>query len=317
MIKEKAIATSTVADQARAMLRDERPAEAVRLMRANLMERLGTAEEYTLLGTALAQLGETEAALHALEEAVVIDPSDAVAHCNRGQLYLQQSRRPEALEAFELALAVRPGYTAAATAAAELRQQGVPSRLSQNWQPPRVYPLAATPRTPRPLAPTTLSERSHGVWDRLLAAPTPAVEPASMARPRSLTLLIILLYVGATFSLINGLFELLMGGLIGSAGPRAVAADDASATAVVLGTAVFVTALSVARLVIGNYLWYGYSWARPAMMGVLAVGMFPPFLALCQTPALYEMIRGIGGLLLPLVFIGVLSLSDVKEYCTC
>jgi len=79
---------------------------------------------------------------------------------------------------------------------------------------------------------------------------------------------------------------------------------------------VFVTALSAALLVIGNYLWYGYSWARPAMIGVLGAGVFPPFLTLCRVPGLSEMLPAIGGLLLPLVFIGVLSFHDVKEYCT-
>jgi tetratricopeptide (TPR) repeat protein len=315
MIAEKDIATCTAADQTRDLLRSQRPAEAVRLMRGTLMERLGTAEEYSLLGMALAQSGESAAALHALDQAVGVDPSDAVAHFHRGQLYLQEGRRREALEAFEHALAMRPRYAAAAAAAAKLRQQGVPSPLAQNRQPHRVYRRTATPCVQRLAAPTAVTDQSCGGWNSILAEPVPEVEHPSMARPRSLTVLIILTYAGATFGLIGSLLELLTGGLIGLAGPRALGADDASATALILGTAVFVMALSAARLVIGNYLWYGFPWARHAMMGVLAVGMFPPFLTLCQASGLYEAAAGIGGLLLSLIFLVALNLNSVKEYC--
>jgi tetratricopeptide (TPR) repeat protein len=317
MIAERDIATCTVADQTRALLRDQRPAEAARLMRATLMERPGTAEEYSLLGMALAQSGETAAALNALDEAVEVDPSDAVAHFNRGQIHLQEGRKCEALEAFERALAVRPRYAAAAAAAADLRQQGVPSRLSQHWQPPKLYPLTATPYVPGLAMPGAATDPSSRGWDRVLAQPALAIAQPSTARPRSLTVVILLIYVGATFSLTCALFDLLTGALIGLTGSPAPATGDASATAMILGTALFVTALSATQLVIGNYLWYGYAWARPALVGALAVGMFPPFVTLCRAPELYEAAQAIVGLLFPLILIGVLRLNSVKEYCEC
>lgn len=313
MVEEKEIATGTAADQARALLRDQRVAEAVRLMRATLMERSGTAEEYGLLSTALAQSGDTAAALHALEEAVVVDPSDAIAHYNRGQLYLQEGRQRDALESFEQALAVRPRYFAAATAAAKLREQGVLSPSAQQWQPPRLSPLAMPPSL-RGLAGPSATGAAGG-WSSILAEPVSGVERPLPTRPPSLTLLILLIYAGATFSLIGGLYELLTAALSAATGSHAPSAGDPFGMALALGTAVLVTGVSAAQLVIGNYLWYGVAWARSAMTGALALHLIPPLLALCQASDLAATVSGIGRLLLPVAFIAVLHLRSTREYC--
>jgi cytochrome c-type biogenesis protein CcmH/NrfG len=90
MIEERGAPAENAADEARLLLRNQRPAEAARLMRASLADRPGTAGEQMLLGVALAQTGERTEALAALERAVLLDPDDAAAHFNLGQLYRQK-----------------------------------------------------------------------------------------------------------------------------------------------------------------------------------------------------------------------------------
>lgn len=111
------------ADQARELLHRNQPMEAAQLLREHLAGRTGSTAEQMLLGVALAQTGEVDAAIQALEQAVRLAPEHAAAHFNLGQVYLQAERPHDALRAFDRGLELRPDHAAAVAAAAELRGQ--------------------------------------------------------------------------------------------------------------------------------------------------------------------------------------------------
>src|SRR5262245_29148851 len=122
MSEEKASSVERSArEEARGLLQQDRAAEAARVMRGYLSRHEGTASDLVQLGVALAQWGEGLAAIPPLEQAVAMEPNNAAAHFNLGQVYRQGGRQREALAAFERALQLRPDYPAAARAAAELR----------------------------------------------------------------------------------------------------------------------------------------------------------------------------------------------------
>jgi hypothetical protein len=123
MSAETMSAGSSVTEEARALLQQNRPADAASLLEEYLKTTAGTATDYMLLGVALTQSGQGMMALQALEQAVELDPANAAAHLNLGHAYRQFGRRSDALAAFERALQLRPDYPAAARAAAELRRQ--------------------------------------------------------------------------------------------------------------------------------------------------------------------------------------------------
>lgn len=111
-----------IAREARALLAQNQPAEAARLLRLHLQQHAGTAAEYTLLGAALCDSGEGLMALETFEHAVTMEPENAVAHYNLGEAYREFGRDQEALVEWERALQLRPEYPAAARALADLRR---------------------------------------------------------------------------------------------------------------------------------------------------------------------------------------------------
>src|SRR5438034_6186982 len=120
-------AERSASEEARGLLQQNRAAEAARVMRGYLSSHTGKAADLVLLGVALAQSGEGLAAIQPLEQAVGMEPNNAVAQFNLGQVYRQGGRQREALAAFERALQLRPDYPAAARAAAELRAAAAPA----------------------------------------------------------------------------------------------------------------------------------------------------------------------------------------------
>src|SRR5438046_1392723 len=99
--------------QARALLRQKQPAEAVAAIRRRLAHAPGTAVEYSLLGVALAELGDVEHALSALNQAAKMNPNDAAIAYNLGLLYRKSGQVAAAATCFEHALSMRPDYDAA------------------------------------------------------------------------------------------------------------------------------------------------------------------------------------------------------------
>ena len=63
--------------QARALLQQKQPAEAVAVIRRHLAYAPGTAVDYALLGVALAEVGDVEHAISALDQAAKMNPGDA------------------------------------------------------------------------------------------------------------------------------------------------------------------------------------------------------------------------------------------------
>ena len=99
--------------QARALLRQRQPAEAVAVIRRRLAYAPGTAVEYSILGVALAESGDIEHALSALNQAAKMNPGDAAIAYNLGLLYRKAGQNAEAATCFEHALKLRPDYDAA------------------------------------------------------------------------------------------------------------------------------------------------------------------------------------------------------------
>lgn len=321
MIEHRSGSTQTATRDARALLRENRPADAVALVQALLAVRMGTAEDYMLLGIALAQAGDTAGAVEALEHAVVIDGGDPAAHFNLGQVYRQIGRNRDALRVFERACSLRPDYHAAITAAAELRGRSAPLSGGLTWQSPTVTPptvpdVVAPPRVHRLTAPPPAREWNPGGWPNAIASPVAPAEPEPVPRPQGLTVLLVLTFIGATIGLVSGLIAIVTGGLLGSGGPGAAGSGSVPASGALLGLGILALVESVARLSVGWVLWQGYRWARLAMMGIIGVGILLSFVTLFQASDPYATGRGFGGLLLPLIFLTVLNQDAVKEYCT-
>jgi tetratricopeptide (TPR) repeat protein len=130
MLDEISGSTRNAADEARVLLAQELPAEAVRILRAHLAGRRGAATEYALLGVALARCGDLTAAAQALERAVARDRRNAAYYLSLGQVYLLQQRAREAMAAVERALRLRPGNSAGTEAAEESRRASIPVSIA-------------------------------------------------------------------------------------------------------------------------------------------------------------------------------------------
>jgi hypothetical protein len=109
--------------QARELLQQKRPQEAIQVIRRHLSFAPATSVDYLLLGVALAESGEGLQATGILEQAEQMNPREATIPYKLGLLYRQAGRAQEAVAAFERALAVRPDYEAARQALEHLRQQ--------------------------------------------------------------------------------------------------------------------------------------------------------------------------------------------------
>ncbi|MBX9774937.1 MAG: tetratricopeptide repeat protein [Xanthobacteraceae bacterium] len=68
-----------------------------------------SARAYVLLGRALAELGDAEAALASFDSAITLDGADAGAHGNRGDVLARLGRLEEAIESYRRAIAIEPG----------------------------------------------------------------------------------------------------------------------------------------------------------------------------------------------------------------
>src|SRR5205807_1292448 len=82
------------------------------------------AVDYALLGVALAETGDVEHAISALDQAAKMNPSDAAVAYNLGLLYRKAGRDPEAATCLQHALSLRPDYDAARRALEAVRQAG-------------------------------------------------------------------------------------------------------------------------------------------------------------------------------------------------
>jgi cytochrome c-type biogenesis protein CcmH/NrfG len=132
--------------EARGLLERHQSSEAAQLLRLHLQQHAGTAAEYMLLGVALAESGEGLMALETLEQAVALEPKNAVAHFNLGQAYHQFARNREALCEWERALQLRPSYPAATRAIAEIHRQSAAvenDSSAENPSPDEMIALAS------------------------------------------------------------------------------------------------------------------------------------------------------------------------------
>src|SRR4051812_904294 len=84
-----------VTTRARRFLQEGQAAEAAQLLESYLRRNGGTADEFMLLGIALHQAGQGLAGLQALEQAVELEPGNAAAHMNLGQVYRDFGRHPQ------------------------------------------------------------------------------------------------------------------------------------------------------------------------------------------------------------------------------
>src|SRR5436309_8279142 len=155
-----------VISEARALLGQNQPAEAARILRLHLQRNPGTATDYMLLGVALSQSGQGLLALQALEQAVAMEPGNATAHYNLGQAYREFGRHREALAELERALQLRPDYPAAARAAGELRERLAPPPSS--GPPPLGAPAPGIAAPAPPLGQPWLSVETEPVDERPL-----------------------------------------------------------------------------------------------------------------------------------------------------
>src|SRR5436305_1098180 len=99
--------------RAREFLRQKQPSEAVEAIRHRLGFAPGTALDYELLGVALAQAGDNEHAITALEQAEKMNSHEATIPYDLGLVYRRAGRAHDAIAAFQRALALRPDYEGA------------------------------------------------------------------------------------------------------------------------------------------------------------------------------------------------------------
>ncbi|MBD3763618.1 MAG: sulfotransferase [Rhodobacterales bacterium] len=100
-------------DQLLGLMRAGRPAQAVPVARGLIARHPRTAELSNILGGALAQTGEVEAALAAFRRAVTIDPGYAEAWDNLGRTLLDLGRLDEARAALARAVTAAPALVTA------------------------------------------------------------------------------------------------------------------------------------------------------------------------------------------------------------
>jgi tetratricopeptide (TPR) repeat protein len=111
--------------QARELLEQKQPQEAIQVIRRHLSFAPATSTDYEFLAVALAQSGERQPAIEAMEQASKMDSHDAAIAYNLGLLYRQAGREQDAVTAFERAVGLRPDYAAAREALEQLQQQGL------------------------------------------------------------------------------------------------------------------------------------------------------------------------------------------------
>ena len=99
--------------QARDFLRQKQPGEAAAAIRHHLAYAHGSSLDYELLGVALAQAGEYEHAMSALEQAEKMNSHEASIPYDLGLVYRKAGMVEAAVEAFQRALALKPDYEAA------------------------------------------------------------------------------------------------------------------------------------------------------------------------------------------------------------
>lgn len=92
------------------LMENGRYAEAVAPLQKLTQKRQEWSGPYTNLGIAYAHLGQNEAALQALEQAVRANPSNAAAHNQLGMLYREAGRFDAARAAYQAALKANPNY---------------------------------------------------------------------------------------------------------------------------------------------------------------------------------------------------------------
>jgi tetratricopeptide (TPR) repeat protein len=99
--------------RAKECLRQKQPSEAAAAIRHRLNFCPGTALDYELLGVALAQAGDNEHAVAALEQAEKMNSHEATIPYDLGLVYRRAGRTADAVAAFKRALALKPDYEAA------------------------------------------------------------------------------------------------------------------------------------------------------------------------------------------------------------
>jgi len=103
-------------------LRAKRPAEAVKLLRPVASQQPDRPDVQRLLGMACGMAGDLVQAEAHFTQALRCGPDHAQTHYNLAVLYEKQGRQADAIDQLEQALAVEPGYAAAATALSRLRE---------------------------------------------------------------------------------------------------------------------------------------------------------------------------------------------------
>src|SRR5689334_22316815 len=96
--------------RAREFLLQKQPDEAVAAIRHRLNFCPGTAVDYELLGVALAQAGDYEHAMSALEQAEKMNSHEATIPYDLGLVYRRAGLMEAAVAAFQRALAINPNY---------------------------------------------------------------------------------------------------------------------------------------------------------------------------------------------------------------
>jgi HemY protein len=88
----------------------KQPAEVVRVAREGLRQIGENLELYSLLGTALSDLGRTDEALTAFHRALVLNPNASNPNYNLGLLFLNLGRRDDAIAALKRSLILQPTF---------------------------------------------------------------------------------------------------------------------------------------------------------------------------------------------------------------
>jgi Tfp pilus assembly protein PilF len=113
----------------------KQPAEAVRVARQGLAEVGEECELYDALGSALGELGEREAAVAALRQAVALSPRDANSNFNLALALVAVRRLDEAVDALHRSLVLEPTFPSSLAMLAQIEVD------SGRWQNAAQYIL--------------------------------------------------------------------------------------------------------------------------------------------------------------------------------
>jgi len=100
-------------NKANHLLADNKPAEALPLLKEALALKPEDEDVHYNLGITLARLGKNDEAVKEYEEALRLFPDYAEAHNNLGNLLLRTGHRDDAIKHFEQAVKITPDYAAA------------------------------------------------------------------------------------------------------------------------------------------------------------------------------------------------------------